>query len=247
MVNHSTKCLICIVEEFIMNKEHTTEDKLDCILSLEEKRSLSQNDWSIIRNYIVDKDSELRYRAAGLLALFPSDESEQLLVPLLNDDDHLVRATACDSLSFSKSNNTLNLLLKVVKDKQYLVRGYAILSIGDIQNNIGSDNTEVIKLLKYLYAKESSEWVKIAISRSLYILGEFSYGNLLLEKLNNRSYRNRCFVLSLLEQLIDNNNAYNMPNVFLSLNQRLEVEEADSVKIKLESLITKISNASGSI
>lgn len=222
-----------------MDDEYSNEEKLDLVFSLEEKRSLSKNDWSNIQKFVNDKDSEVRYEAASLLALFPSEMSERLLISMLNDDDHLVRVAVCDSLSFSKSSDTLNLLVKAEKDKRFLVRGYAILSIGDIQKNIESDPTEIINLLKYLNDKETCEWVKIAISRSLYILGEVSYENYLLEKLNSRSYKNRCFVLSLLEELIDDN-VINKNIILSHLNQRLEIENALSVKTKLQRLINKI-------
>lgn len=223
-----------------MNIEYNLDDKLNYILSLEEGEYLSDDDWSNIKRLSRDKDSEVRFRVTELLALFQSDESVRLLVSLLNDDDHLVRASACDSLSFGNSIDILKLLLKAAKDKRYIVRGYAILSIGDVQNNIGSNANEIIRILKSLYLKESSEWVKIAIARSLYTLGEVSYLYPMLNRLNTRYYKNRCFVLNLLEQLIDSNKISNISELQQILNKRLEIEKVISVKTTLKKLISKI-------
>lgn len=225
-----------------MIDNYTTEEKLDFIFLLEENNNLCTDDWNKIKILSEDNDSEVRYRVAELLALFPSEKSEEWLISMLNDDNHMVRAAACDSLSFSTSSNTSKLLWRLAKDSRYLVRGYAILSIGDIQKNIDSNSNEVIQLLKRLDSKESCEWVKIAISRSLYILGEYSYGTFLLEKLNSRNYKSRSFVLNLLEPLIDSNITNNIPNMLQILKQRLTLESAFAVKLKLQSLISKISN-----
>lgn len=226
-----------------MNKKYTAEEKIDLVISLEEKNSLNNNDWSDIKDFAEDKESEVRYRVSELLSLFPSNESEKLLLPMLNDTDNLVRASVCDSLSFSKSPDTLRMLMKSAKDKRFLVRGYAALSIGEVQKNIGLNQNETVDFLKRLNQKESSEWVKIAISYSLYILGENSYGNFILEKINSRYYKNRCFVLSVLEELMINNMVDKMPPILPILKQRLKVERAYSVKNKLERLINEFTDS----
>lgn len=131
-----------------MFNNYTTEEKLDFIFSLEENQSLCIDDWNQIKSFSEDNDSEVRYRVAELLALFPSDESEKLLVSMLNDHNYMVRASACDSLSFSNSSVTIELLTRLAKDSRYLVRGYAVLSIGDIQKNISAYSPEIIESLK---------------------------------------------------------------------------------------------------
>ncbi len=225
-----------------MNKENTSEEKIQYISSLEESISLGDSDFSNLVELAEDEDSEVRYRVAELLALFPSEESERLLVAMCNDTDYMVRVSACDSLAFSKSIETLKILFKAAKDKRFLVRGYAILSIGDIQNNIGINSNGTIDFLKQLFQKESSEWVRIAISHSLYHLGEYSFGDYLLEKLNSRYYQNRCAVLNSLDQLYDNNMIHNMPGLLPILTKRFEIESAYSVKEHLQRFIHKIMN-----
>lgn len=216
-----------------MDKWKTTDDKLDFIEELEQLELMSKEDWEDISILLQDKDSEVRLRASELLALFPTRESERLLLSIRKDPDYLVRASACDSLYFSKSLETLNFLIDSAKDKRYLVRGYAILSIGDVQYHIDSDKSTTVSFLENLYHKEPSEWVRIAISRSLFILGKSSYGDYLLSMINSRYYKNRCFVISLLEQLIESKSDFVIPKMRTVLESRLERENAQSVKLKL--------------
>lgn len=220
-----------------MFKELTSEEKLDYLYKSEKMTRLSDNDRNKIIELVTDGSSEVRLTVSELLALFPSADSEKLLLSLLNDSNYLVRASACDSLSFSQSEETLHKLMPLSMDKRYLVRGYAILSIGDIQLKLKSDLNTTVKYLKALEQNETSEWVKIAIYRSLFLLGDYSYGNKLIDMINNRYYKNRIFTLSLLEQLFENNQYKNLPDVTQVLKKRLETEKAYSVKAKICELL----------
>lgn len=223
-----------------MLNEQTTEEKLDYIFSMEEMDELSDEDWVKINVLIHDSDPEIRMRASELFPLFPSDKSEKALLSLLDDGDYLVRSSVCDSLSFSSSPDTRDRLTRLTKDKRFLVRGYAALSIADIELRIGQNPEETIEFLKSFYQKESSEWVKIAIARSLYLLGEYSYGDILLSAINSRYYKNRCFVISLLKELVESKMETNLPNMLSTLQKRVEVEKAYSVKTELQHILEKL-------
>lgn len=220
-----------------MSDKLTSEQKLDFIYELEDKTALNADEWNMISNLINDSSSEIRLAVSELLALFPSSHSEKLLLSVLNDSDYLIRASVCDSLSFSKSQETLEKLMIIAKDKRYLVRGYAILSIGDIQLSLKADSNSTIEYLKELEQKEKSQWVKTAIYRSLFILGDFSYGEKLVDMINNRYYKNRIFALNLIEQLFENNQYSNLPDIATVIKKRLETEKAYSVKTELSKIL----------
>lgn len=220
-----------------MSEELTLQQKLDIIYKLEDKTDLSADDWNKISELINDNSSEIRLEISELLALFPSENSEKMLLSILNDSDYLIRASVCDSLYFSVSQETLHKLMTFAKDKRYLVRGYAILSIGDIQLNLKTDSGPIVEYLKMLEQKEKSQWVKIAIYRSLFILGDLSYGEKLVNMINNRYYKNRIFALNLIKQLFEDNQYNNMPNIITVIYKRLETERAYSVKLELNKLL----------
>lgn len=143
----------------------STLEKLDYLLNLDTEKQ--EIDFHIVRQLSNDTDAEVRSQCAETLALIPCEESESILVSLLDDADNLVRANACDSLKFSHSKLIVKKLISMLSDTSYLVRGYATLTIADILANIseGQFSGEVVQLFKNNEATEQSDWVKIAICR----------------------------------------------------------------------------------
>lgn len=226
---------------FTTNEMFTTEEKLDYIYSLETRSCLSEDEWTCLKTLFVDKDVEVRYSVAELLALFPSVRSEQMLLERLGDSNRLVRACICDSLAFSTSHTTLEKLMYAAGDRVGLVRGYAVLSIADVQLNMEFYSQETIEFLKELEKRESNSWVRIAVFRSLFLLGEYTYGQKLLSMVGDKSYKNRSAALSMLEELLENPIVSYLPNLAEVLKQQLSVERAYAVKLKLSRIIEKIS------
>lgn len=220
-----------------MENTQTADWKLETLSELENAKWPTDTDWISITRFAHDEDSEIRYRTCELLALFPSPESEQLLLGRLNDQDRLVRASACDSLSFSKSLETLQALKRAAEDRTCLVRGYAVISLADVQLHSETNPKETIAFLKKVESQESSDWVRIFLYRSLLILGEYTYGRLLLGMVHNRYYKNRCAALSLLEELVANGYVDYLPGIKAVLEDCISVEQAYSVKLKLEKLL----------
>ena len=91
----------------------------------------------------------------------------------------------------------------MLSDTSYLVRGYATLTIADILANIseGQFSGEVVQLFKNNEATEQSDWVKIAIYRSLVMLGENEYFIPFINMLHSSDYRNRIFVLNIIDDI----------------------------------------------
>ena len=177
----------------------STLEKLDYLLNLDTEKQ--EIDFHIVRQ--LSTDAEVRSQCAETLALIPCEESESILVSLLDDADNLVRANACDSLKFSHSKLIVKKLISMLSDTSYLVRGYATLTIADILANIseGQFSGEVVQLFKNNEATEQSDWVKIAICRSLVMLGENEYFIPFINMLHSSDYRNRIFVLNIIDDI----------------------------------------------
>lgn len=223
--------------EFNMFDNLTVDKKFDAIDKLKESTSLTDDDWIMLSAFSNDKNQEIRLEVSEVLALFPTCKSEKILLNLLNDSDHLVRASACDSLYFSLSQEALKKLMQMTKDSRYIVRGYAVLSIGDIQNNTKVNKKSTIVFLKDLEEKEKSRWVKIAIYRSLFILGENSYIDKLIYAINDANYKNRSFALSLIEQIIDDNIFFDFNKLKSIAQNRLSIEKNLPIRQKLYEVI----------
>lgn len=214
----------------------TFNEKFDYINTLREKTTPDENDWNEIEKLSSDESSEIRQLIGEVLALFPCDKSEELLLSMLHDKDYLVRTNVVDSLSFSKSQKTLRSLQELLSDKSVTVRGYAALSIGDIQRCIGGDIRKTVNMLRNSFFSEKSEWGKIAIASSLCLLGETQFSQALFSAVNSRYYKNRCFALNSLADLpgLYSNELLNL------LRDRQKTENALCVKENLEKLIATV-------
>lgn len=215
----------------------SVDKKFEAIDKLKESTNLDDNDWMMLSVLSNDENQEIRLEVSEVLALFPTIESEKILLNLLNDSDYLVRASACDSLYFSLSQETLKKLKLMTKDSRYLVRGYAVLSIGDVQKNVKVNKKPTIKFLKTLETEEKSRWVKIAVYRSLFILEEVSYIDKLICAINDSNYKNRSFALSLIEQLLDDNVLFDFNMLKQTAQNRLAIEKNLPIRQKLQKVI----------
>ena len=149
---------------------------LEFIDKCSEKKFLDEKDWIVLKQCMSGASSDDKYILCEWLSMFFNNESEQILISMLSDNDSLVRAAACDSLSCSISLEVIDVLTKTLKsDRNKIVRGYAALSIGDIQKKNIINKENVVKLLRDQYAREKSIWTQIAIARSLVVLNDDSY------------------------------------------------------------------------
>jgi|GEM_PF-185781 len=214
-------------------------DPLEMINSFYQNTNLINEQYEVLFELSLDPNYEVRLRLCELLGKSPSKHNEKILLQLINDNDYIVRASACDSLSWSDSSLVLNALSKAMKDPVELVRGYAVLSFADVQRNMPTYSRQSIKILKDLLIKEKNNWVRIAIYRSLILLGETKFLDDFLSQIYDKRYENRCFFLNLLEELTSNNIIEITDSFFKHLQHIYENEKALSVKSSLHNLISK--------
>jgi HEAT repeat protein len=213
---------------------------LDYIYSLEEKGTADKTDLDRLSVLAKSEYSEVRTAVSEVLVCFYNEDSEKILVKMLDDSDSLVQASACDSLGCSKSSVVLCKLCDMSRNKSFLVRGYAAFSIGDVQLNIGGNHEKTAAFLKKWLKREKSVWVKTAIARSLFILGNRDYLDYLLKQLENGNYKIRYMALNCLSEFPD------MPAILdksavqqmiSALKERLNNEKVKYAKEKIRQLI----------
>ncbi len=220
-----------------MNNMFTFEDKAKYISQCYDKTDLNQTDWQIISELSKDESTDIRLDVGEMLSSFPCQMSENILLSMINDSEYLVRTTVIDSLSFSKSETVLNVLRDSLKDNRFLVRGYAALSLGDVQNNIGTDFDETIEILKRSFKRERGEWCKIAIAGSLFLLGEDSFLEVLINNINNRFYKNRLFALNSIIDIFEKcSDRFDKKKLLDILYKRKQTEKTLSVNKALDKL-----------
>jgi len=174
------------IDENIPDSSEFTATELDYL----EKFSIHEADY-------------IRSRVAVILADFSEQRGENILLKLAKDKDPLVRVEACDSLSYSETSSTYEFLKKTAKqDKNSMVRGYAISSLAEI-SKILHKNSETKEFLIEILGNEKVIFTKINIYKALYDMGEKQYLEYLLKSLNTRIYQNRCAVIHLLEEIIN--------------------------------------------
>lgn len=179
----------------------------DYIDDIFEKICSNINDklvWNEIELIAINGDSEERLKVSENLAQIHCVQTEKILIEMLKDKERIIRASACDSLYFSHSLEVLNYLLNMISDKTVLVRGYAFLSIGDVYCNL-KDKKEIYPIIDQKIAKkfdvEQSEWVKICIARTSFLMGNTGYLTYLLNSIHSKYYKNRCLVINLFKDL----------------------------------------------
>lgn len=217
------------------------EQKLSELEKIQEKiisNKITEEDKSILELLSKAKEAEVRYRVAEILVELPCEDSEKILLSLLDDEDYLVRINACDSLCFSESIQTLDRIKEKISDDECLVRGYAVLTTGDIAKNIGGDVIDkTISFLLDGLSVEEDMWIKINYYNSLILLGKQEYYDLLLDQINNDDYQIRCSVLNSIKELVTKDNAKKTKEC---LEDRLKKENEFSVSSSISNALQQI-------
>jgi len=190
-----------------------------------------------LEDFSIHKEEAIRARVAVILASFTEKTGENILINLTRDKDFLVRVEACDSLSHSESLSTYKILKRVAsQDKNGMVRGYAISSFSEISKTLNR-NIETSRFMMQRLEKEKVIFVRINIYKVLYDMGERQYLRCLLRSINTKVYRNRCAVVNLLAELLDNSNKQEIKN---AIEERKNIEKTRAVNSTINDLLNRI-------
>lgn len=203
---------------------------------ISEKNVIKPSDLVILINLSHHDDSEIRAYVAELLALANDVEAERTLITLSNDEDELVRVNACDSLSTFATTNSYEQLLKcILNDQSLLVKKYAILSLIDIMKYVNVDKNELNMLFGNLTQKDD---ISISASgfKGLYMMGDKEHLNDIINLLTAEDYRDRCTVINILEDIMENDN---QKLIFSALIKLRKTEKSEAVNSIIDKVISE--------
>ncbi len=202
-------------------------NSIDVLLDMEDRGDI---DYFLIEIMRYNDDLEVRLAVSEMLAMFPCDKSEEILLSMLDDKDYIVRASSCDSLYFSKSEKVLQHLKKIAVNDYYIVRGYAFFSIGDIINN--TEKFDQLDFLKKCFFKEKSKWVKVAIAEafSLNCAEDSRYMDFILAQVYNKKYQIRSMALKSIKMLAEKEKIINTDVVDKKLRLILKTENVEFLR-----------------
>ena len=155
---------------------------------------------SSIYEAITCGDFQTRMDIAVLLCENHCSFSEEILMILLNDDCIYVKLEAVDSLSILKAEKAYCELRKLCSSKNYLLRGHSIMAIAHTTPT--NKKNETISFVRKLLIDENSAFVKICVYFSLCLMGEESQLIFLKQKYKRCGYRNKCFILNGLTDIL---------------------------------------------
>lgn len=219
-------------------KEMTTEEKIILLNSYDDIDVLSNAHFLILQELSNDADSIVRSQVAPLLVNFIDEASKKILLRLAQDDDPLVRTEAYDSLAVLPFND-VEIFLKnaLQKEEDDLARGYVILSWSDVVLSLQHDLTDNISFLQVQKNKEKSSYCLLCWCYSQYMFGDKLALDELLLFLRNENYHIRCTAISLLYEIVDENNNEQIRN---ALTKLLVVEDSIAVKKRAERILSEL-------
>lgn len=210
---------------------------MDVLRELQINKLPDETTFDFLDRLCEDSHAEVRLYACEALQEFPCSKTEKRFLQLLHDPDELVQCEACEALSSSKSEQVLNNLITIARENNGMLRGYAVISLTDIQKNIDTISEKVIAFLLELLQEETDNWVRIAIYRSLIVLGVDGYASAFLLHRKDMDYHNRCLMLNFLKEILDEGLWQRTENLHTILLEMYTNEDTIAVKRTLQELL----------
>ena len=118
------------------------------------------------------------------------------------------------------------------------VRSYAALSLGDAGQRLPlAERQALIESLCACLAKERVILTKIALYRTLCLLGEWLYFDALLGELSGARYQNRCFCAHTLEDVAT---ASNRARIVQALCEQRDREKTVAVRSSIDAVLAQL-------
>ena len=210
---------------------------MDVSTKFQANKLPNETTFDFLNRLCEDSNAEVRMYACEALQDFPRSRTEKLFLQLLYDPDELVQCAACEALASSKSEQVLNKLITFARENNGMLRGYAVISLADIQKNIDTIAEKVIAFLLELLQEETDNWVRIAIFRSLIVLGVNGYASAFLFHRKDTDYHNRCLMLNLLKEMLDEGLWQRTEKLHAILLEMYTNEDTIAVKRTLQDLL----------
>lgn len=219
-----------------------TKEKLQLLISYEEKEELKEKHLKRLIKFSKDKDSLVRSSAASILINFENKAAKEALLELAGDKKAMVRCEAYDSLSVFHRKDVEKFLKKAVEEEENeLALSYAIMSWADVAAARGKNVEEKRSYATHLQRiMQIKKWNQCSMScfYAEYVLGRKSAIEGIIYYLEGSDYRLRCGAINLLGLLAEDENRGFIKE---SLEKRLEHEETAAVRSAAEKLLKEIS------
>lgn len=145
------------------------------IARLELLDELDQEQITALQRLAFSRNSEIRARAAVLLALWCDERTEEILYHLTFDRDEVVRLEAIDSLSAGRSMMSLQRLEQLCRHDDGYVRFFALQSHYDVYRKICGESEEskesYLRYLRGLGPEEDGTLPALAVKKLQYLCG----------------------------------------------------------------------------
>jgi HEAT repeat protein len=216
---------------------------LEFLQSLDKsRRRITAEELAVLYELARHPHPQVRSEVAGLLMDHYEEKSEAILLELTHDPDSGVRTDAADSLCIGRKKAALERLAVLAeRDPANTVRGFAVHSIYDVLLNCfgDSDNTMLMvqTILRPLLEKEADAWVRVCFFCVLYLSGDHSHLQELLDSLDNEDFYVRSGVLETFEDIIDEENEQRIEE---AIQYYMPFEENENLQNKMEDLLLMI-------
>ncbi len=185
----------------------TAEEKINLLIQFDDLKSFSEEQIALLLSWVDDEDEFVRSLVASLLVMTEGIAAEKALLKLAKDEDDLVRIEALDTMAAYPSDEVLCCLSNaIIYEKDELARSYAILSWADVNVELGKSTHKNVEYVQEHISDESSERILLSWYYALYRFGCKEYLNDILALIKSEDYQIRCSVLSLLRDIISNEN-----------------------------------------
>jgi HEAT repeat protein len=206
------------------------------------RRRLTAEELAVLYELEKHPHAQVRSEVAALLMDHYEEKSEAILLGLTYDPNSGVRTDAVDSLCIGRKRPVLERLVYLAgNDSATTVRGFAVHSVYDVLLNCfgDSDNTmfTIQTLLAPLLEKEEDAWVRVCYYCVLYLSGDHSHLQELLDSLDDDDYYVRSGVLEAFEDIIDEENENQIEE---TLQYYLPFEENENLMNKMEDILAMI-------
>lgn len=216
----------------------TTEEKISLLNSYDDIVVLSNEHFLILQELSNDIDSIVRSLVAQLLVDFINETAKTILIRLAQDDDPLVRTEAYDSLAVFPFNDVEAFLKNALqKENDDLARSYAILSWADVVLLLQHGSTENISFLLEQNNAEKYSNCNLSWCYAQYLFGDKTVLTKLLSFLKNENYQTRCATISMLNEII---NEDNKELIRKTLTKLLMSEDTIAVKDRAKRLLSEL-------
>ncbi len=219
----------------------TEQEKSDYLDSLDEKESLDQADFLILKDLSSDPDPYIRSCIPLFLMDFLTEDALAVLIDLAKDKDPLVRTEAYDSLSAFGDQAAADFIRgAILRERNALARAYAITSWAEVTILISGVTAAVSDFAVNRQAGETSRICLLNWNYALYLFGDGARLADLLGGLQETDYHLRRQTLAILSDILDRTNSQAIRTSLLALLQHETVPTVRDEAVRLLKLTQSV-------